>query len=120
LSFFQFFFCAALSLAIAALYEAKILPTEAIGYLWPLVNGVVVVGIAYTLQVIIMDHAEPFAAALILSLEAVFGALAGYLWLSEKMPLAALIGAAMMLLGCLLAQMPGTLRGKSKTNSGTG
>jgi drug/metabolite transporter (DMT)-like permease len=106
LSFFQFVFCAMLSLCVAALYEQKLLPTEARGYLWPLINGVVVVGIAYTLQVIIMDRAEPFAAALILSLEAVFGAIAGYLWLSEQLGAAALVGAAMMLLGCLLAQSP--------------
>ncbi len=106
LSFFQFVFCALLSLCVAALYEQKILPTEIRGYLWPLVNGVVVVGLAYTLQVIIMDRAEPFAAALILSLEAVFGAIAGYLWLSEQMGMAALVGAAMMLLGCILAQLP--------------
>lgn len=112
LSFFQFVFCALLSLVVAAFYESKILPTEVRGYLWPLVNGIVVVGAAYTLQVIIMDHAEPFSAALILSLEAVFGAIAGYLWLSEQLSLAAIAGAAMMLLGCLLAQMPGTTKEK--------
>lgn len=106
LSFFQFVFCALFSLCVAAIYEQKVLPSEAIGYLWPLINGVVVVGVAYTLQVIIMHHAEPFAAALILSLEAIFGALAGYLWLSEQMSLAALMGAALMLFGCVLAQLP--------------
>jgi len=105
LSFFQFLFCALFSLCVAAFFEQKILPADAIGYLWPLVNGVVVVGVAYTLQVIVMDRADPFAAALILSLEAVFGALAGYLWLSEKMSTIALIGAAMMLFGCVLAQL---------------
>ncbi len=112
LSFFQFVFCALLSLVVAAVWESKILPTEIGGYLWPMVNGIVVVGAAYTLQVIIMDHAEPFAAALILSLEAVFGAIAGYLWLSEQLGLAAIVGAAMMLFGCLLAQMPGTTKEK--------
>jgi drug/metabolite transporter (DMT)-like permease len=97
---------------VAAVWESKILPTEIRGYLWPMVNGIVVVGAAYTLQVIIMDHAEPFAAALILSLEAVFGAIAGYLWLSEQLGMAAIVGAAMMLFGCLLAQMPGTTKEK--------
>lgn len=115
LSFFQFVFCALLSLVVAAVWESKILPTEIRGYLWPMVNGIVVVGAAYTLQVIIMDHAEPFAAALILSLEAVFGAIAGYLWLSEQLGLAAIVGAAMMLFGCLLAQMPGTTKEKPQS-----
>jgi drug/metabolite transporter (DMT)-like permease len=112
LSFFQFVFCALLSFVVAALYESKVLPTEIRGYLWPLVNGIVVVGAAYTLQVIVLDHAEPFSAALILSLEAVFGAIAGYLWLSEQLGLAALVGAAMMLFGCLLAQIPGVSKEK--------
>jgi drug/metabolite transporter (DMT)-like permease len=117
LSFLQFVFCALLSLGVAASHESKLLPTESIGYLWPLISGIVVVGIAYTLQVIVMDHAEPFAAALILSLEAVFGAIAAYLWLSEKMGSAALVGAVMMLLGCLLAQMSDTLKSKSQSNA---
>jgi len=106
LSFFQFVFCAVLSLCVAAVFEQKILPSDAIGYLWPLVNGIIVVGVGYTLQVVIMDHAEPFSASLILSLEAVFGAIAGYLWLAEKMSLPALVGALLMLLGCVLAQAP--------------
>ena len=116
LSFFQFTFCALLSLCVAVVYEQKILPTEAIGYLWPLVSGVIVVGVAYTLQVVIMDHAEPFAAALILSLEAVFGAIAGYLWLAEKMGSAALLGAALMLFGCLLAQVPNARKRIAESN----
>lgn len=106
LAFFQFVFCALLSLFTALAFEQQVLPSETIGYLWPLISGVIVVGVAYTLQVMIMDRAEPFSAALILSLEAVFGALAGYLWLSEKIGVGALLGMALMLLGCLLAQLP--------------
>ena len=116
LSFFQFVFCAIFSLSVAILFEQTILPDDLIGYLWPLINGVIVVGVAYTLQVVIMDHAEPFSAALILSLEAVFGAIAGYLWLSEHLSLNGLIGAALMLTGCVLAQLPNKARG-STTNA---
>ena len=106
LAFHQFLFCAIFSLLFAAVFEERILPLFVEAYLWPMINGVLVVGFAYTLQVLVMQHAEPFTAALIFSLEAVFGALAGYLVFAEQLGLAAILGAAMMLLGCALAQLP--------------
>ena len=104
LAFYQFVVCAVLSVFIALGYEGLLFPETLQGYLWPVVNGVIVVGIAYTLQVLVLKHAEPFAASLILSLEAVFGALGGYLVFNERLGAAALVGAIMMLLGCLLVQ----------------
>jgi drug/metabolite transporter (DMT)-like permease len=108
LALYQFAACATFSGIGSLIFETNLLPLESKGYLWPAVNGVLVVGIAYTLQVLVMKHAEPFAASLILSLEAVFGALAGYLIFSERLGEAALVGAIMMLLGCVLAQLPGS------------
>lgn len=105
LSFIQFSACAILSLLVALVYEGRVLPAELEGYFWPLINGVIVVGLAYTLQVLVMKHAEPFAASVILSLEAVFGAIAGYLVFDESKTMMALFGAGLMLLGCLLAQL---------------
>ncbi len=105
LSFMQFLVCAVLSLLAAAYFEGRVLPDAPIGYLWPIVNGVIVVGIAYTLQVLVLEHAEPFSAAVILSLEAVFGAIAGFLIFDESKTMMALVGAGLMLTGCLLAQM---------------
>lgn len=106
LAFYQFVFCAVFSAVTALAFEATLLPLETAGYIWPALNGVLVVGVAYTLQVLVMEHAEPFSASLILSLEAVFGALAGYLVFSEQWGMAALVGGLMMLLGCVLAQLP--------------
>jgi drug/metabolite transporter (DMT)-like permease len=108
LAFYQFIFCALFSAAFALLLEPKLIPDSFAAWQWPLLNGVLVVGIAYTLQVWVMDHAEPFLASLILALEAVFGALAGFLVFSERLVEAAIVGALMMLLGCILAQMPGS------------
>lgn len=102
----QFVFCAALSLVFALITEPILFPSEPLGFLWPVVNGVIVVGFAYTLQVVVMDKAEPFQASIIFSLEAVFGAIAGYWVFSESFTLAALLGAGLMLIGCLLAQVP--------------
>lgn len=120
LSFVQFFVCAALSLLAAGFFEDRVLPDAMIGYLWPLINGVIVVGLAYTLQVLVMEHAEPFSAAVILSLEAVFGAIAGFLVFEESKTMMALIGAGLMLIGCLLAQLQQGTRNESAQNKPTG
>ena len=106
LSGYQFGFCALYSVMFSLVFESALIPKEAMGYVWPLLNGVVVVGIAYTLQVVVMDKADPFAASVILSLEAVFGALAGYWVFDESFTAAALVGAVLMLVGCLMAQWP--------------
>lgn len=108
LAFYQFVFCAVFSMVVAVGHEGQLLPEESMGYLWPALNGIIVVGFAYTVQVIVMEYAEPFAASLMFSLEAVFGALAGYFVYTEQLGAAALAGAAMMMIGCILAQLPGT------------
>jgi drug/metabolite transporter (DMT)-like permease len=108
LAFIQFAVCAGLSCLMGLVTEDRLLPQQVAGYIWPLLNGVFVVGFAYTLQVLVMEYAEPFAASLIFSLEAVFGALAGYFVFSEQLGAAALTGAIMMLFGCVLAQLHGS------------
>ena len=110
LAFYQFAFCALLSLAAALAFEPQGIPIDQQSLLWPMVNGVLVVGVAYTLQVWVMEHAEPFLASLILALEAVFGAWFGYVFFDESLLMAGLFGAGLMLLGCLLAQLPNTQR----------
>lgn len=107
LAFHQFLFCAVLSFILALVFEERVFPNTAMAFVWPVLSGVIVVGLAFTLQVMMIEKAEPFSASLILSLEAVFGALAGYFWLNENMTLAAVFGAALMLFGCLLAQLSG-------------
>lgn len=103
LSGYQFAFCALYSVVYSLIFETLI-PKEAMDYVWPLLNGVIVVDIAYTLQVVVMDKADPFGASIVLSLEAVFGALAGYWVFDESFTAAALVGVALMLVGCLMAQ----------------
>ena len=107
LAFYQFLVCSIFSLLFAILVEEQLLPAHWKGYFWAALNGVVVVGVAYTLQIIVLEYVDPFAASLIMSLEAVFGALAGYLVFKEVLGPTALLGAALMLVGCVLAQLPG-------------
>lgn len=59
----------------------------------------------YTLQVAGQKHAPPVDAAIILSLEAVFGALFGYLFLQELLSSRQLFGCALLLAAMILAQL---------------
>lgn len=106
LAFFQFVFCALFSAMLSVGFETQLTPTGDIGYVWALLNGVIVVGIAYTLQVVALKNARPFVAAIILSLESVFGACIGYWLFEEVLGFYGLIGAALMLLGCVMSQWP--------------
>ena len=63
------------------------------------------VGVAYTLQVAAQRDARPAPAAIILSLEAVFAVLTGWLLLGETLTLQALIGCALMLGGMIWSQI---------------
>jgi drug/metabolite transporter (DMT)-like permease len=63
------------------------------------------VGIAFTLQVVAQRHAHPTPAAIIMSLEAAFAALGGWLLLGEQLGPRGAFGAALMLAGMILAQI---------------
>ena len=77
---------------------------DALGAL--LYAGVVSVGVAFTLQVVAQADAIPSHASMIMSLEAMFGALGGVLLLGEQMGPRALAGAGLMMTGILVAQVP--------------
>jgi drug/metabolite transporter (DMT)-like permease len=65
------------------------------------------VGIGYTLQVWAQRYTPPADAALILSLEAVFAVLTGWLFLSETLTLIQIFGCVLILGGVLLTQLRG-------------
>lgn len=68
--------------------------------------GLISVGIAYTLQVLAQKNAHPAHAAIILSLETVFAAIGGIIFLDESLSVRALFGCGLMLLGMLISQVP--------------
>jgi len=102
----QYAVCSVLSLAIAAvngesfafsgIYEAG-LPI--------LYGGLLSVGVAYTLQLIAQRDAPASHAAIILSLEAFFAAVAGWLLIGEVLSLRGIIGCGLMLAGMLLSEL---------------
>ena len=65
------------------------------------------VGVAYTLQVVAQREAHPAHAAILLSLEAVFAALGGWLLLNETLTPRGMLGCGLMLVGMLLSQLYG-------------
>ena len=109
LAFLQFAACSLLSLATAALFESVRLGAILQAALPILYGGALSVGVAYTLQVVAQRNAHPAHAAILLSLEAVFAALGGWLLLDETLTPRGLFGCALMLAGMLLSQLWGLL-----------
>ena len=75
-------------------------------YLPILYAGVMSCGVAYTLQIVGQKNMDPTVASLILSLESVFSALAGWLILGQSLSMKELIGCGLVFAAVLLAQMP--------------
>jgi len=101
----QYIVCSTLSLLVACFTEEILLSGLLAATVPILYGGVMSVGIAYTLQVVAQRVAPPTHAAIILSLEAVFAALAGWLILGETLSLRAMLGCGLMLSGMLVAQL---------------
>ena len=68
--------------------------------------GIFSSGIAYTLQMVGQKYAEPVVATIVMSLEAVFAALSGWLILHEKLKGRDLIGCVLVFAAVILAQLP--------------
>ncbi|WP_027405806.1 DMT family transporter [Anaerovibrio sp. RM50] len=75
--------------------------------------GVMSSGIAFTLQIVGQKYAEPAHAAIIMSLESVFGAVGGWFILNEQMSHMEVFGCMMMLMGMLITQGSVILRNHS-------
>jgi len=110
LAFTQFVVCAVLSLGVAAIVEDiswKAL-AQAIGPI--LYNGILSSGVAFTFQVIAQRHTPPAHASIIMSMEAVFAAIGGWLLLNEILSMRSLMGCGLMLGGLLISQLWGKIR----------
>lgn len=68
--------------------------------------GIFSSGVAYTLQILAQKDSDPTVVSLLLSLESVFGALAGAIILNEVMSGREYFGCALMLCAVMLAQIP--------------
>lgn len=105
IALFQFFVCSAAAW-LAALITETIIIDKILAALIPILYaGIMSTGIAFTLQVVAQRHAHPTHASIVMSTEAVFAVLGGYLFLAETMPLRNLAGCALMLAGMIISQL---------------
>ena len=116
LAFVQFVTCAALSMGAALLLEHPTADGLRAAAAAILLSGIFSIGVGYTLQVAAQRHARPADAAIILSLEAVFAVVGGWLLLGEQLTQRALFGCGLMLVGILISQMTTTSDGPQTTD----
>jgi len=105
LAVIQFSVCTVLNVIIAFTSEPVSLHTIQQAWLPIAYGGILSVGIAYTLQVIAQKTAHPAYASIILSLEAVFAVLGGWMLLDESLSLRMMLGCALMLTGMIVVQV---------------
>lgn len=101
----QFAACSLFSFAGAFMLEDMNVSGIMGGAIPILYGGLMSVGVAYTLQVVAQQDAKPAHAAIILSLESVFAAIAGWLLLGEMLGTQGIIGCGLMLSGMLVSQL---------------
>ncbi|BEP28540.1 DMT family transporter [Helicovermis profundi] len=105
LSMIQFFSCSIFSAVSAILFENTTTTMIYNAFIPILYGGLMSVGVAYTLQVVGQKYAKPSHAALILSLETVFGAIGAAIILSEKLTTRGYFGASLMFVGMIFSQI---------------
>lgn len=68
--------------------------------------GIMSSGVAYTLQIIGQKYTKPSVTAIVLSLESVFAALAGWVLLSEHLSPREIAGCVLVFVAVIMAQIP--------------
>lgn len=112
MSCIQFFTCAVVSAILMCIFETPHWADlqACLGSI--LYVGVFSSGVAYTLQILAQKDSNPTVVSLLLSLESVFGALSGAVFLHETMSGKELVGCGLMLVAVVLAQLDFPLKKK--------
>ena len=105
LAFIQFALTGILSLIVGYFTEVIDINQIKLAAIPLLYGGLMSVGVAYTLQIVGQRKAIPAHAAIILSLEALFAALGGWLILDEMFTSRQITGGTLMLAGLVLSQL---------------
>ena len=104
LAFLQCIVCSLLSLITAIFFETITLQSLLAAGIPIFYGGVLSVGVAYTLQVVGQRDAQAAHAAILLSLEAVFAVIGGWILLRETLTLRGRCGCLLMFAGMLVSQ----------------
>lgn len=100
----QIFMTMILSSVAMFVLETPSLPSMLNAWFPIFYGGVMSSGIAFTLQLYGQKYAEPATAAILMSFEAIFGALAGWFFLNEVMTSQEIFGCLLMLIGMFATQ----------------
>ncbi|MEA4893413.1 MAG: DMT family transporter [Peptococcaceae bacterium] len=106
ISFIQFLVCGMLSLIAMLIVEKPAMGVLLAAWLPILYTGILSSGVGYTLQIAGQKYTEPAVASIVMSLESVFAALAGWIILDERLSGGELIGCGLVFLAVILAQVP--------------
>ena len=106
ISCIQFFTSGILCGICMFLFENPQIKDILAAYVPILYAGIMSCGVAYTLQIVGQKNMDPTVASLILSLESVFSAIAGWLILGQRLSGKEMFGCVLVFAAVLLAQMP--------------
>lgn len=111
LSSIQFATCSILSLVMAIIFEDINMVDISAAIVPILYGGLLSVGVAYTLQVVAQKNAKPSHAAILLSMESVFGAIGGAMFLGERIGTRGLVGCALIFIAIIISQLKPSMDG---------
>lgn len=111
LSSIQFATCSILSLIMAIIFEDINMVGISGAMVSILYGGLLSVGVAYTLQVVAQKNAKPSHAAILLSMESVFGALGGAMFLGERIGARGLVGCILIFIAIIISQLKPSEKG---------
>ena len=99
----QYIICSSLCFIISFFIEEFDFEKVKLAIIPILYTGILSVGIAYSLQIVAQKNAPPAHTAIILSLEAVFAILAGWLILNESLTTRKMLGCFLMFIAMLIS-----------------
>ena len=105
-SLVQFAVCGVISLVGALVLEDISMEAILKSQATVLYVGILSSGVGFTIQLMALKDLEPVVASMICSLESVFGALFGWLILSQEMTEREIFGAIVIFLATIFAQVP--------------
>ena len=103
--FIQYLIVFILSAILAFTLEKPTLANIKIEWFEIIYTGVFSAGIGYTLQIIAQSKTSPAPAAIILSMESVFGALAAWIIIDQVLDLNKLLGCLAIFIGVIIVQL---------------
>lgn len=106
MSCIQFFVCGALSAVGMIFTEIPDISNIQAAWLPLLYAGLLSCGVGYTLQIVGQKGINPIIASLIMSLESVISALAGWVILGQVLSLKEIIGCVLMFVAIIITQIP--------------